>query len=64
MEINRDIGALEKLNSILEKLKLNDELESFFSLGFKAGIEYARKNPKRTSIIEIEQNPIPSEYGC
>ena len=48
MEINRDIGALEKLNSILEKLKLNDELESFYSLGFKAGIEYARKNPKRT----------------
>jgi hypothetical protein len=64
MEINQDIGALEKLNSILEKLNLKDELESFFSLGFKAGIEYARKNPKKTSITEIEQNPIPSEYGC
>ena len=63
-EIYRDIGTLEKLGGLLEQYKLTEEQENYFTKGFKAGIEYARNNPKRTSITEIEQNPLPSEYGC
>lgn len=63
-EIHQDIGALEKLEGLLEQYKLTEEQENYFELGFKAGIEYARNNPKRRLITEIEQNPLPSEYGC
>ena len=63
-EIYRDKCALENLGLRLEQLNLTEEQENYFALGFKAGIEYARKNPKITFINKTDENPLPSVYGC
>lgn len=63
-EIYKDAGALEKLGLHVEKLNLTIEQENLFALGFSMGIEYARVEPRIKWFNKIEENPIPSVYGC
>ena len=63
-EIYQDKGVLEQLGNHLERLKLSEDDEELFAIGFAMGIDYARKNQKIKFINEIEENPNPSVYGC